>query len=210
MGRRLDAARCDGDRDRLAGYRRLEPACVVARRLQGGIREGIPDREARRRAREGRHAVPLRKRDQGRRRRVYPSKFDKTVNIGLVASEYSFSPSKDPEYPHRRRVDWKTHLRRPQFSKPALDEINSAITLFLVRNNTDEFIAALEGMEVNPDDVDAATAVDTAAQAQESIDDFVVKRLVSRLNVAAPQIAVSYSIYHRIDKPEFLSAIGAS
>jgi restriction system protein len=108
---------------------------------------------------------------------VYPSKFDKTVNIGLVASDYRFSSSKDPEYPHRRTVDWKAHSPRPQFSKPALDEIGSAITLFRISNNTEEFIAALEGAPFNAADVDAVTAVDTAVQAQESVEDFVIKRL---------------------------------
>ena len=107
---------------------------------------------------------------------VYPSKFNKTVNIGLVASDYSFSPSKDAEYPDRRRVDWKVHSPRPQFSKPALDEIGSAITLFQISNNTDEFIAALEGTPINAADVDAVTVLDTALQAQESVEDFVVKR----------------------------------
>jgi restriction system protein len=113
---------------------------------------------------------------------VYPSKFDKTVNIGLVASDYRFSPSTSPEYPHRRTVDWKAHLPRPQFSKPALEEIGAAMTLFQVSNNTDEFIAALEGTPFNAADVDAVTAVDTAVQAQESIDDFVVKRLKSGMS----------------------------
>jgi restriction system protein len=108
---------------------------------------------------------------------VYPSRFDKMVNIGLVASDYSFSPSKNPEYPHRRIVNWKAHLPRPQFSKPALDEIGSAITLFQISNNTDEFVAALEGTPFNAADVDAVTAVDTAAQAQESVEDFVIKRV---------------------------------
>jgi restriction system protein len=108
---------------------------------------------------------------------VYPSKFNKTVNIGLVASDYMFVPSKDPAYPHRRRVDWKQHLPRPQFSEPALNEIGSAITLFQISNNTDEFIAALQGTPFNPIDVDAATAADTAVQAQEGVEDFVIKSL---------------------------------
>ena len=32
---------------------------------------------------------------------VYPSKRDRMVNIGLVASDYIFSPKPDPAYPHR-------------------------------------------------------------------------------------------------------------
>ena len=108
---------------------------------------------------------------------VYPSKFNKTVNLGLVASDYIFDPSKDEGYPHRRRVDWKAHLPRAQFSEPALNEIGSAITLFKISNNTDEFNAALEGKPFNPAELDAATAIETAAQTQESIEDYVIKRL---------------------------------
>ena len=75
---------------------------------------------------------------------VYPSKSDRQVNIGLVAGPYTYVPTVDM-YPHRRRVDWKIHAPRSQFSQPALYEIGSAITLFQVSNNAEEFLAALAG-----------------------------------------------------------------
>lgn len=61
---------------------------------------------------------------------VYPSKADRLVNIGLVEGKYTFLPSLNPEYPHRRRVARKVHAPRAQFSQQALYEIGSAITLF--------------------------------------------------------------------------------
>jgi restriction system protein len=93
---------------------------------------------------------------------VYPSKADRLVNIGMVEGHYTFLPSMDPQYPHRRRVEWKLHAPRAQFSQPALYEIGSAITLFQVGNNSDEFLADV--------------------QADESVEDFVIKRLKNNLS----------------------------
>ena len=112
---------------------------------------------------------------------VYPSRLDRLVNIGLVSGDYSYLPSADPEYPHRRRLDWKLHVPRAQFSQSALYEIGSAITLFQISNNADEFIAALEGEPITALDVDADTAAEIAVQAEESIEDFVIKRLKNDL-----------------------------
>ena len=112
---------------------------------------------------------------------VYPSRQDRLVNIGLVSGDYSYLPSADPEYPHRRRLDWKLHVPRAQFSQSALYEIGSAITLFQISNNADELIAALEGEPITALDVDADTAAEIAVQAEESIEDFVIKRLKNDL-----------------------------
>jgi restriction system protein len=113
---------------------------------------------------------------------VYPSKSDKVVNIGIISGDYTYSPSINAGYPHRRAVDWKTHRPRAQFSQQALYEIGSAITLFQVTNNAEEFLAALEGKPFEAADVDATTAVETAVQADESAEDFVIKRLKNNLS----------------------------
>jgi restriction system protein len=113
---------------------------------------------------------------------IYPSKFDKTVNIGLVSGDYTFLPSVDPKYPHRRHVEWKIHAPRPQFSQPALNEIGSAITLFQVSTNAEEFVATLEGKPYNASDVDAATAADVAIQVEENVEDFIIKQLKNTLS----------------------------
>lgn len=113
---------------------------------------------------------------------VYPSKFDRTVNIGTVASEYVFSPVPNPEHPHRRRVDWKCHIPRAQFSQPALYEIGSAITLFQVTNNDEEFLAALRGVPLPAAEVDSVNAVNIAVQAEENVEDFVIKTLKNNIS----------------------------
>jgi len=113
---------------------------------------------------------------------VYPSRMDRFVNIGFVAGDYTYLPGVDANYPHRRRVDWKVHLPRAQFSQPALYELGSAITLFRVSENAEEFLAALSGTPVEAADVDAVSAVEIAVQADESVEDFVIKCLKNNLS----------------------------
>ena len=108
---------------------------------------------------------------------VYPSKADRLVNIGVVDGKYTFAPNIDFKYPHRRRVAWKVHVPRANFSQPALYEIGSAITLFQISNNTEEFLAALDGNPFKISDVDAVSAVEIAVQAEEGVEDFVIKQL---------------------------------
>jgi restriction system protein len=71
---------------------------------------------------------------------------------------------------------------RAQFSQPALYEIGSAITLFQVGNNSDEFLAALNGAPFRAAEVDSASAAEIAVQADESVEDFVIKRLKNNLS----------------------------
>lgn len=75
---------------------------------------------------------------------VAPNKADRTVNIGVVSGDYYFEATA-PLHKHRRPVRWaKTGVSRTLFSLSALNEIGSAITLFRVRRNADEFRAYLE------------------------------------------------------------------
>jgi restriction system protein len=113
---------------------------------------------------------------------VYPSKADRIVNIGIVQGRYTFLPSVNSEYPHRRSVEWKVHAPRAQFSQQALYEIGSAITLFQVSNNAEEFLAALDGIPLKTADVDAVSAAEIAVQAEEGVEDFVIKRLKNDLS----------------------------
>jgi restriction system protein len=108
---------------------------------------------------------------------VYPSKADRLVNIGVVEGNYTFSPGIDSLYPHRRRVAWNVHVPRANFSQPALYEIGSAITLFQISNNTEEFLSALSGKPFKATDVDSVSAVEIAVQAEEGVEDFVIKQL---------------------------------
>lgn len=113
---------------------------------------------------------------------IYPSKPDRQVNIGLVDSGYLFDDSGVNQYPNRRKVRWVRTLPRASFSQSALNEIGSAITLFRVTTHVDEFLAALAGSELAPQDIDAANAGQVAIQVEESTEDFIIKQLKNALS----------------------------
>jgi restriction system protein len=62
-------------------------------------------------------------------------------------------------------------------AQPALYEIGSAITLFQVSGNAEEFLAALNGKPFKAADVDTLSAAEIAVQAEESVEDFIIKQL---------------------------------
>jgi restriction system protein len=109
---------------------------------------------------------------------IFPSKYDRMINIGEISGPYEYRPDLSTEYPHRRAVAWQRHISRDEFSQSALYEIGSAITLFRVTSHADEFLAALAGSPLQTsenDDAPAATVI--AEQFEESAEDFVIKRL---------------------------------
>ncbi len=110
---------------------------------------------------------------------IFPSKPDRMINIGVVDGPYEFRPNASFRKPNIRRVRWLKHLPRASFSQAALYEVGSALTLFQVSTNAEEFQAALEGRTPEPDAIDQSTAEQFTAQAQESTQDFVIKRLKS-------------------------------
>lgn len=112
---------------------------------------------------------------------VYPSKYDRLINLGEIVGGYEYAPSASTEYPHRRAVKWLRHLSREDFSQSALYEIGSALTLFKVTSHSEEFLAALSGqmpVKLEKDD-DGSVAIAIAEQFEESTEDFVIKRLKS-------------------------------
>lgn len=69
-----------------------------------------------------------------------PRKADRTINFGVVDSEFYVEPGVDL-HPNRRRVKWiRTGVPRDEFSKSALNEIGSALTLFRVKTSVGEFL----------------------------------------------------------------------
>jgi restriction system protein len=113
---------------------------------------------------------------------IYPSKVDRMVNLGVVESDYMYLPNTDEmQCPNRRRIRWTHQLARTAFSQGALHEIGSAVTLFSVKNNAEEFMAAFEGKPLPSEDVDAETASVAAAYAEEEVEDYVLKRLKTGL-----------------------------
>ncbi len=108
---------------------------------------------------------------------IFPSKPDRMVNIGVVDGPYVYDPRALFDCPHRRAVKWLKHIPRADFSQAALNEIGSALTLFKVATNADEFLAALEGEAFEPADIDEASAERVSEQVEESTEDFIIKRL---------------------------------
>ena len=105
------------------------------------------------------------------------------INIGIVQGEYTYVEAAE-EYVQQRDVKWINHLPRTAFSQGALYEIGSAMSLFVIRNYTDEYLAALDKNFSNrmlisdeEDDSIAATAEDIV----DSTRDFILKELGKNL-----------------------------
>lgn len=126
---------------------------------------------------------------------VAPYKPDSTINIGVIASDYFYEPTAQT-HRHRRRVEWKqVGLPRTVFTQSALYEVGSVLTVFRIRNHTNEFLAALTSsgtsVEVITEAVEKATA-DTAAadtndeprasRIERHTRDFVLESLHKRLS----------------------------
>lgn len=108
---------------------------------------------------------------------IYPSKRDREVHIGRIDGDYFFAPGE--EYVHRRPVKWIKSFPRTRFSQGALYEIGSAISLFQVKNNSDEFRAALESKISGPQE-DEPQGPD-ADDIEQITRDFVLKTLSREL-----------------------------
>lgn len=108
---------------------------------------------------------------------IFPSKPDRMVNIGVIDGPYVYQAQASFDCPHRRAVKWLKHIPRADFTQGALNEIGSALTLFKVATNADEFLAALEGQAYEPDDIDEVSAERVTEQVEESTEDFIIKRL---------------------------------
>lgn len=109
---------------------------------------------------------------------VFPSKFNREINLGVVEGDYYYEPNARI-YNHRRKVKWLNHLPRVAFTQGALYEVGSFTTCFEIKNYTDEFIGALDKSFKTKK---AETAVDetierTAADIQNTTCDFILKEL---------------------------------
>ena len=113
---------------------------------------------------------------------VYPSKPDRLIHIGIVEGGYTYKPEAVGQYPHRRAVRWVNSLPRTSFSQSALYEIGSAISLFQVTSHADEFRAAMAGTATTPEDVDEETVEEVSTHMEETTEDFIIKRLKTKLN----------------------------
>jgi restriction system protein len=113
---------------------------------------------------------------------ISPKKADRTLNFGVVDSNFYVAPDVEI-HPNRRRVNWlQTGVPRDTFSKAALNEIGSAVTLFQVKRHAAEFLSFLQadtiGAVATPPDedseVDLAEDEPNAARVDTYSRDFVV------------------------------------
>lgn len=123
---------------------------------------------------------------------VYPHKPDSTINICRVTGPYTYHAGE--RHPHRRTVEWlRTGIPRTRFSQAARNEIGSAVTMFKVKTNVDEFRAVLSGPPSQPDpgpvaDDSIDEAVEQAAQAitadriEQHTRDFIIGTLLAELD----------------------------
>ncbi|MCB1355019.1 MAG: restriction endonuclease [Maritimibacter sp.] len=123
---------------------------------------------------------------------IYPSKHNRMVNIGKFTGEFLYAVGSEADIlnmPNSRAVTWLGHFPRSDFSQSALYEIGSFITLFKVKNYAAEFLAKvdpayiapkLEDEDATPDDDSVSSTV--TRQAEETAQDFVIKRIYSHLS----------------------------
>ncbi|MEM5581361.1 restriction endonuclease [Roseibium sp. AS2] len=122
---------------------------------------------------------------------VYPSKHNRQVNIGRVIGPVThIADTGEGTYPNRRAVDWLGSFPRSDFPQSALYEIGSFLTLFLVKTHRQEFLAKIDPSVSAPEagDEDTATPDDDSVagtvsrQAEETTEDYVVRKLHSVLS----------------------------
>lgn len=114
---------------------------------------------------------------------VYPSKADRTINIGRVTGTYSFHPNQNSGYPNQRPVEWLKKVPRTSFTQGALYEIGSAMSLFQVKTYAEEFIGKLKAGKLSEPEEPAgdATVIQVAENIEENTRDFVIKQLSQEL-----------------------------
>jgi restriction system protein len=113
---------------------------------------------------------------------AYPSKRDRQIHLGRVEGDYRYGVSIDSSYPHQRAVKWLRVVPRTRFSQGALYEIGAAMSLFLIKNYTEEYRAALDdtspaAIRIYNDETVAAVTEDV----EETTKDFVLKRLAQEV-----------------------------
>ncbi|MGI8396857.1 restriction endonuclease [Agrobacterium deltaense] len=127
---------------------------------------------------------------------IYPSKADRMVNIGQFSGRLEYDSNDTDDYPNRHFVRWLGSFPRNDFSQSALNEIGSFLTLFRIRRHANEFLSkvGLAGSDVSFPDIevlaepqeevedDDSATVAVSRQAEETTEDFVIRRLMAQLS----------------------------
>ena len=107
---------------------------------------------------------------------IYPTKFNRMINIGIIESDYYFD-EKENEYNQQRKVKWIKEFPRIDFSQGALYEIGSFTTFFRVKHYADEFLNVLNNkkqLNIQDDEEDSMATSETII---ENTKDYVLKEL---------------------------------
>lgn len=113
---------------------------------------------------------------------VFPSKTDRMINIGTVDGDYEYVETAH-EYVQQRKVKWVKHIPRTLFTQGALHELGSAMSLFMLKNYAEEFLAALDKdfkKNATSGTIDETVGA-TADEIIENTRDFVLKELSRQL-----------------------------
>ena len=106
---------------------------------------------------------------------IFPTKYNRMVNIGQVTGEYYYD-EKENHYVNKRKVRWIKTLSRTAFSQGALYEIGSFLTLFKIKNYTNEFLDILENKKNTKIEEDDSVSV-TSEAIVENTKDYILKNL---------------------------------
>lgn len=108
---------------------------------------------------------------------IYPTKFNRQINIGKIESNYFFD-SNENEYNQKRKVKWLKSVPRTVFSQGALYEVGSAMSFFSIKNYYDEYMKIIEGNYKKNEipENDESISVTTEATI-ESTKDYILKEL---------------------------------
>lgn len=128
---------------------------------------------------------------------VYPSKWDRMINIGQFTGQATYAENDPDGYPNRQGVTWLGQFPRNDFSQSALHEVGSFLTLFRVKRHAADFLGkigvveqiASTNLSATPVDVqeeleaedDDAATVSVSRQAEETTEDFIIRRIMSQL-----------------------------
>jgi restriction system protein len=111
---------------------------------------------------------------------VFPARGDRQVHIGEVRGAYEYHPEVNANHPNQREVKWLVHLPRTRFSQAALYEMGSAMSLFQIKNYSDEILAVIEGKAPTEIFIDDTVAL-VSSDIEEQTRDFVLKQLERNL-----------------------------
>ena len=107
---------------------------------------------------------------------VFPSKANRSINIGQIEGGYFYNPS-ESRFVQQRKMKWiKTAIPRMTFSQGALYAIGSAMTFFKISDYDNEFLSALSG-KVNKFVDDDPAILETAEEIERKSRDYILKWL---------------------------------